>query len=156
MRRRTFLAATVAVAALPRLAFAQAGNPLLAPWTGPFGGVPAFDKVRVADFVPAAERAMADELAEIEVSAANPAPPTFENTIGAMEMTGQAGQRAATIYGSGAAHCPRRRSGRWIASCSPCSRRTETGLSRTPPCSVAWTRSTGPGSPPASRPSKSG
>ena len=99
MRRRTFLAATVAVAALPRLAFAQAGNPLLAPWTGPFGGVPAFDKVRVADFVPAAERAMADELVEIETIAANPAPPTFENTIGAMEMTGQAGQRAATIYG---------------------------------------------------------
>ena len=81
MHRRTFLAATtasMAAAALPLPALAQA-NVLLAPWTGPFGGAPAFDKVRVEDFKPALEAAMAEELREIDAIADNPAPATFEN-----------------------------------------------------------------------------
>ncbi len=45
---------------------AQKNNPLLAAWTGPYGGVPAFDKVRVADFEPALQAAMDEKLAEIE------------------------------------------------------------------------------------------
>ena len=102
MDRRTFLAATTAtaaVASLPNAAGAQAVNPLLAPWTGPFGGVPPFDKVQVADFIPASETAMAEELREIDAIATNPAPPTFENTIGALELTGESGDRASTLYG---------------------------------------------------------
>jgi peptidyl-dipeptidase Dcp len=101
MRRRTFLAASAATAAanlLPMTGQAQAANPLLAPWTGPYGGVPPFDKVKVADFAPAIEAGMAEELAQIDAIAGNPAPPTFENTIGAMEKTGEAGNRAGTIY----------------------------------------------------------
>ncbi len=102
MHRRTFLAATTAsaaVAALPAAVRAQPANPLLAPWTGPFGGVPPFDKARVADFAPAIEAAMAEEIREIDAIAGNPAPPTFENTIAALETTGLAGNRAGTIYG---------------------------------------------------------
>ena len=102
MHRRTFLAATTAsaaVAALPATVRAQPANPLLAPWTGPFGGVPPFDKARVADFAPAIEAAMAEEIREIDSIAGNPAPPTFENTIAALETTGLAGNRAGTIYG---------------------------------------------------------
>lgn len=38
---------------------AAPANALLAPWTGQCGGVPAFDKVMVADFQPAVEAAMA-------------------------------------------------------------------------------------------------
>ncbi|WP_460608778.1 M3 family metallopeptidase [Hymenobacter terrigena] len=72
--------------------------PLLAPWEGPHGGVPAFDKVRVADFKLALEAAMAENLAEINAIATNPAAPTFENTIAAMERSGQTLTRVSAIY----------------------------------------------------------
>jgi peptidyl-dipeptidase Dcp len=101
MRRRTFLAAssaTAAAALVPQAAGAAETNPLLAPWTGPYGGVPPFDKVRVADFTPAAEAAMAEELAEVDKIANNPAPPTFDNTIGALELSGSTGERVVTLY----------------------------------------------------------
>ncbi|MBW3654901.1 MAG: M3 family metallopeptidase [Gemmatimonadetes bacterium] len=78
---------------------AAAGNPLLADWTGPFGGVPPFHQVRVQDFEPAMEAAMAQQMAEIDRIAANPAPPTFENTLAAMESAGAALDRVSTIYG---------------------------------------------------------
>jgi peptidyl-dipeptidase Dcp len=74
-------------------------NPLLAEWTGPYGGVPPFDQVRVEDFEPALEAAMAENLAEVGRIAADPAPPTFENTIAAMEQAGQTLSRVSTIYG---------------------------------------------------------
>ena len=65
-------------------------NPLLAPWTGPFGGVPPFGKFKVADLKPALEAAMAQNVTEIDRIAADPAAPTFENTIVAMERAGKA------------------------------------------------------------------
>lgn len=74
-------------------------NPLLAEWTGPYGGVPAFDKMKLADIKPAMERGMAIQLAEIEAIANNPAPATFENTIEAMEKAGEELGRAFTYYG---------------------------------------------------------
>lgn len=72
---------------------------LLAPWTGPYGGVPPFDRVKVADMQPALEAGMVEELAEIDRIANDPAAPTFENTIAAMERTGRALDRASNIYG---------------------------------------------------------
>jgi peptidyl-dipeptidase Dcp len=63
-------------------------NTLLADWTGPYGGVPAFDSVKLEDLKPAMEYGMERSLAEIDAIANNPAPPTFENTIVAMERTG--------------------------------------------------------------------
>jgi len=74
-------------------------NPLLAPWTGPYGGVPPFDRASVDLLGPAMESAMAAELAEIEAIAGNPAPPTFENTIAALERAGRVKDRVDTIYG---------------------------------------------------------
>ena len=74
-------------------------NPLLAPWTGPYGGVPPFDRVRVEHFRPALETAMAQNLAEVEQIASNPAAPTFENTIAALEGTGRPLDRVGTVYG---------------------------------------------------------
>jgi len=73
--------------------------PLLAPWGGPHGGVPAFDKVKVADFKPALEAAMAENLAQIAAIANNPAAPTFDNTIAAMERSGGALDRVQAVYG---------------------------------------------------------
>ncbi|MDH5227155.1 MAG: M3 family metallopeptidase [Gammaproteobacteria bacterium] len=80
-------------------AVATPANPLLAPWTGPFGGVPPFDKVKVPDLQPALEAGMAQQLQEIERIARDPAPPTFENTIAALERTGRTLDRVSTIYG---------------------------------------------------------
>jgi len=65
-----------------------AENPLLAEWTGPYGGVPAFDKVKVEHFKPALEAAMAEALAEIDAIVNNPEPPTFANTIVEYERAG--------------------------------------------------------------------
>ena len=74
-------------------------NPLLQTWTGPYSGVPPFDKVRVEHFVPALETAMAENLREIDRIAADPAAPTFENTIAAMERSGRTLDRVGTVYG---------------------------------------------------------
>ena len=74
-------------------------NPLLAPWVGPAGGLPPFDKVRVADFKPALEAAMAENLTEIDNITRNSAAPTFDNTIAALERSGHAYNRVSTIYG---------------------------------------------------------
>src|SRR6185295_12985881 len=45
---------------------AKLQSPLLAPWSGPYGGVPPFEKVKVEDFKPALETGMAEALAEID------------------------------------------------------------------------------------------
>ena len=73
--------------------------PLLAEWTGPYGGVPAFDEMDLADLEAALERGMAEHLAEIEAIAENPAPPTFDNTIVALERAGEDLDRVYTYYG---------------------------------------------------------
>ena len=75
-----------------------ADNPLLRPWAGPFGGVPPFDQASPALLAPALEEGMALHLQELQAIADNPAPPTFENTIAAMERSGRALDRAATVY----------------------------------------------------------
>ncbi|MFN0007655.1 MAG: M3 family metallopeptidase [Planctomycetota bacterium] len=76
-----------------------AQNPLLAKWSGPYGGVPPLAAVRVDHFVPALEAAMAELLAEIDAIAANPSPPDFENTIAAMERAGRTFERVQAVYG---------------------------------------------------------
>ena len=74
-------------------------NILLQEWTGPYQGVPAFDKMNVADVKPAMETAMELGLADIEKIANNPEPPTFENTIVEMERSGKVLDRVFTYYG---------------------------------------------------------
>jgi peptidyl-dipeptidase Dcp len=78
---------------------AKVQSPLLAPWTGPYGGVPPFDKVKVEQFEPALEAGMAEALAEIDRVANDPAPPTFENTIVGLERAGRALDRVSNIFG---------------------------------------------------------
>lgn len=74
-------------------------NPLLKEWTGPYGGVPAFDQMNIDDIMPAFEKGMAENLADIEAIANNPEPPTFENTIVALEKSGQALSRGFPYFG---------------------------------------------------------
>ncbi len=74
-------------------------NPMLEKWIGPFGGVPAFDKVKIADIKTGLEVAMKENLAEIEKISSNTETATFENTIAALDRTGQTLDRVSTIYG---------------------------------------------------------
>ncbi len=74
-------------------------NVLLAPWVGPHGGLPPFDKVTVPLIASAVEEGMASALKEVDaVANATPAP-TFENTYVALERTGLPLNRAMAIYG---------------------------------------------------------
>ena len=57
---------------------ADAVSPLLAPWVGPYGGVPPFDQVKVGDLKPGLETGMAQQLAEIDRIANDPAAPTLD------------------------------------------------------------------------------
>ena len=77
----------------------QSENPLLQEWSGPYGGVPAFDKMDLSFLKPAFEEAMAVNLEEIDDIANNPEPPTFDNTIVAMERSGAMLDRLFTYYG---------------------------------------------------------
>lgn len=74
-------------------------NAMINEWTGPYGGVPAFDKMDVDLIKPALEAGMEAHLQEIDAIANNPDAPTFENTILAMEKSGDALGRVYTYYG---------------------------------------------------------
>jgi len=74
-------------------------NVLLQPWTGPFGGVPPFDKVRLEDFKPAIEFGIQEGLANIYKITANTEPATFANTIATLELAGETLSRVMPIYG---------------------------------------------------------
>ncbi|WP_430467814.1 M3 family metallopeptidase [Winogradskyella ouciana] len=74
-------------------------NILLQEWEGPYQGVPAFDKMNVADVKEAVEKGMEMQLKEVEAIANNKEEPTFENTIVAMESAGKELQRVFAYYG---------------------------------------------------------
>ncbi len=72
-------------------------NPLLAPWETPFG-IPPFNLIHPDHFPPAFAHAMDEHLAEIDAITANPAKPTFANTIEAMQRAGQTLARVAGVF----------------------------------------------------------
>jgi peptidyl-dipeptidase Dcp len=78
-------------------AAAQAGNPLLQAWTGP-ADTPPFAAISPADFKPAFETAMAEQLAEIEAIAGETAAPSFANTIAALERSGRALAKVSAVF----------------------------------------------------------
>jgi len=73
-------------------------DPLLRPWSGPYGGVPPWDRADPALLPAAFELGIALQSAEYDAIATNPAQPTFDNTILAMESTARHLGRAVTIY----------------------------------------------------------
>jgi peptidyl-dipeptidase Dcp len=72
-------------------------NPLLLESTLPFH-YPRFDLIKNAHFAPAFEQGMAEHLLEVAAIANNPAQPTFENTIVALERAGELLDRVSTIF----------------------------------------------------------
>ncbi len=77
----------------------QSENVLLQEWKGPYGGVPAFDKMTVNDIQEAVETGMELNLSEIEAIANSTETATFENTIAAMERSGAELDRVFSYYG---------------------------------------------------------
>jgi peptidyl-dipeptidase Dcp len=74
-------------------------NILLAEWTGPFAGVPPWDKVRPDLFPEAFQFAIDEQRREVLAVADNPEPPTFANTVEALEKTGERLDRINNIFG---------------------------------------------------------
>ena len=72
-------------------------NPLLTESTLPYGA-PPFDKIRNEHYMPAFEQGIAEAKAEIDAIVANPAAPSFENTIEALENAGQTLDRVSGIF----------------------------------------------------------
>ncbi|HEY4081850.1 MAG TPA: M3 family metallopeptidase [Burkholderiaceae bacterium] len=71
-------------------------NPLLKPSTLPFQ-YPAFDQIQDSDFAPAFDQGMREHLAEVDKIANNPAAPTLENTLVALEKSGKLLSRATNV-----------------------------------------------------------
>ena len=92
--------AMTAVADAKEMKSAQTAEPaLLQEWTGSYGGVPPWDKVKVSQFPTAFESAMAGYKAEFEAILETPGPITFENTITASELSGEKMGRLFSIWG---------------------------------------------------------
>ncbi|KFI32541.1 peptidase M3 [Haematobacter missouriensis] len=72
-------------------------NPLLEPWTAPFG-LPPFDRISDDDFAAAFDAALAEARANISAIAADPAAPAFDNTIEALELAEQRLDRVAGVF----------------------------------------------------------
>jgi peptidyl-dipeptidase Dcp len=80
-----------------QLPVAARTNPLLTASALPFG-VPPFEKIQDGDFAPAFEAGMKSQLEEVSAIAGNPAAPTFENTLVALEKSGQLLGRVSLVF----------------------------------------------------------
>lgn len=72
-------------------------NPFFSASPLPYG-MPQFDRIRDEHFAPALDRGMTEQMVEIEAIAGNPGPPTFENTIVAMERSGRLLTRVNRVF----------------------------------------------------------
>ncbi len=91
------LHAATATADAPARPLPTSINPLLAESTLPYH-LPPFDRIKDEDFAPAFEQGMAGELQEVEAIARNPAAPSFDNTIVALERSGLVRKRVDQIF----------------------------------------------------------
>ena len=107
---RSILLATAALAAVSAPAFSTprksatpasaalaASNPFAKPSTLPLQ-TPDFSRIKSSDYLPALLAGMAEQSREVTRIANNPAPPTFDNTVAAMEMTGLLLERASLAF----------------------------------------------------------
>ncbi len=83
----------------PAPAPAATANILLADWTGPYGGVPPWDRVEPGLFPEAFQAAIDEQRREILAIADNAEPPTFANTIEALDRAGRRLDRVNAIFG---------------------------------------------------------
>jgi peptidyl-dipeptidase Dcp len=94
----SLLATLCLTAPLTLRAQSETANPLLTKSPLPYQ-LPPFEQIKDEHFAPAFELGMAEELKEVEAIANNPAKPTFENTVVALERTGELLGRATRAFG---------------------------------------------------------
>ena len=90
----------IGLTALPAVAASNEfgpDNPFYVASTLPFHA-PPFDKIKDEDYQPAIEAGMAEQLKEVQAITDNPEPPTFENTIVALEKSGQLLTRVGSVF----------------------------------------------------------
>jgi peptidyl-dipeptidase Dcp len=94
-------AAPAAAAPAPAAEAAPAvpNNILLADWSGPYAGVPPFDRVTPEIFPEAIQFGIDELQREVRAIADNPQAPTFANTVEALERTGQRLDRVLAVFG---------------------------------------------------------
>src|SRR5271163_4351304 len=92
----TMLDTFTAAADRPNSGFGPS-NPFYAESSLPFQA-PPFDKIKDSDYQPAIEAGMAQQIEEVRAIAENPAAPTFENTVVALEKTGQLFMRVMLVF----------------------------------------------------------
>ena len=63
-------------------------NPFLQEWDTPYG-IPPFDKITLADYIPAVKAGIEQQEKELEAILSNPEAPTFKNTIDPYEQSGE-------------------------------------------------------------------
>jgi len=97
LRRVIAVTAALLTAGLCLVRGQERANPLLSKSALPFHA-PQFDQIKDADFQPAIEAGIREERAEIQKIAGDPAAPTFENTIEALERSGQLLARVQMIF----------------------------------------------------------
>ncbi|MDR1257867.1 MAG: M3 family metallopeptidase [Tannerellaceae bacterium] len=104
MKKNTTIAAGLAAALLSACSLSDkksgesdTNNPFFAEYTTPFG-VPPFDKIRIEHYKPAIVKGIEEQSKEIESIVSQKEEPTFENTIVALDMSGQLLSRASIVF----------------------------------------------------------
>ena len=105
MRKSCTAFGSIVVLALPLAAQPPAPAPLPVPepnpffeeWTAPFG-MPPFERIKPEHFMPAFERAIAEQRKEVDALATNAEPPTFENTVVRLEESGLLLNKVAGVF----------------------------------------------------------
>ena len=82
---------------VPTKTITKARNPFFEEWKTPFG-VPPFDQIKDEHFMPALKKGMETEIKEIDAIANNTEAPTFENTLVAMEKTGELLNKVSRVF----------------------------------------------------------
>ena len=82
---------------VPTKTITKARNPFFEEWKTPFG-VPPFDQIKDEHFMPALKKGMETEIKEIDAIANNTEAPTFENTLVAMEKTGELLKKVSRVF----------------------------------------------------------
>ena len=87
---------TIALAALAMTACGNRTNPFLEEWDTPYG-IPPFDKITEADYLPAIKAGIEQQNAEIQAIIDNQEEPTFENTIAAFDASGMTLEKVSNV-----------------------------------------------------------
>ena len=94
--RKTIIA-TCAAAIVCGSVMAKGGNPFLGKYTTPYG-IPPFEQIKVEHYKPAFIKGMEEHKKEIDAIVNNKKPATFENTIAALDRSGELLNKVASVF----------------------------------------------------------